>query len=264
MENLKISLIQSHLHWESPEENLKSFGEKIKVLKKKTDLIILPEMFTTGFTMNAPALAETKENSPALNFMREKAAETGAVITGSIIFREEEFYFNRLFWVNPNGSFSFYDKRHLFRMAGEHTHYAPGKDKLIVLLKGWKINPLICYDLRFPVWARNRYDNLKGWEYDLQIYVANWPQPRIRAWEILLQARAIENQCYTAGVNRVGTDGQGIEYSGHSRVSDPKGQIISSLLPGEEGIETLELNGNELKRFREQFPVGLDAGPFQI
>jgi len=220
-EELKVVLIQAPLVWENPEANRDYFSAKIKEINNKAHLIVLPEMFTTGFTMNVEPLAETMDGV-TIYWMKEIAAESGAAITGSIIITEDGNYYNRLLFVTPEGELFQYDKKHLFTLANEQDHYSPGTKKLIVEYKGWKICPLICYDLRFPVWARN-IEN-----YDILIYVANWPEIRTKAWDVLLQARAIENMAYCIGVNRVGEDGKGFDYIGHSAVYDALGEITSA------------------------------------
>jgi predicted amidohydrolase len=255
--NLHLTLIQSNLHWHDPAANLAMFEEKIWKITQKTDLIILPEMFTTGFTMAAAEMAEPM-NLHTFKWLKQMAAQTGAVITGSYIVKEGSNYFNRLVWMEPDGQYSFYDKRHLFRMAEEHQTYSAGQSKIIQNLKGWRIMPLICYDLRFPVWSRN-----VDLAYDLIIYVANWPQARNNAWKTLLQARAIENLSYCVGVNRIGTDGKGIYYSGDSAVIDFKGQHFFQKAD-EECIESIVLDKLELMEFRQKFPANLDADSFEI
>ena len=257
MQDLSITFIQSDLHWENPAANLAMFEEKIWQIKNPTDLIILPEMFTTGFTMNAANVAEHM-NMNAFKWMKQMAAQTKAVVTGSVIIKEKDQYYNRLIWMQPDGNFVVYDKRHLFRMAEENQVYTGGNSKVICELKGWKILPLVCYDLRFPVWSRNKNN-----EYDLLIYVANWPEARRLPWNTLLQARAIENLSYVAGVNRVGEDGKGISYSGDSTVISPKGEILYHSKDKEE-IHTQILNLEALKNFREKFPAYLDADEFEI
>jgi omega-amidase len=264
-QDLKVTLVQSDLHWEDPQKNLDMFDAKIAAISQ-TDLIILPEMFNTAFTMNAENLAETMEGK-TLSWMRKKAEEKQCVITGSIIIKEENKYFNRLVWMRPEGTFETYDKRHLFRMANEHEHFSSGNKKNIVELKGWKILPLICYDLRFPVWSRNKKSpggkEQSAMEYDILIYVANWPEKRINAWRTLLMARAIENQCYTIGVNRTGYDDNDNFYPGASVVIDPKGEKISKI-DDKESVETVLLSAKELEEFRKSFPVGMDADGFEI
>jgi omega-amidase len=261
MENLRLTLIQSSLHWENPVANLAMFEEKIWQIKEPTDLIVLPEMFTTGFTMNATALAEPM-NLTTFKWMKQQAAQTGSVITGSYIVKEKDQYFNRLLWMRPDGSFEVYDKRHLFRMAEEHKMYTGGSKKIIPVLKGWRICPLICYDLRFPVWSRNTA-NGQTLAYDCLIYVANWPQVRSHPWSTLLQARAMENLSYVIGVNRVGTDGKNIPYSGNSAVINPKGEVVFQEAD-KECIQAITLDATELAAFRQKFPAYLDADSFEI
>lgn len=261
MQDLTISLIQSPLHWQEVDANLAQFEEKIWQISGKTDLIMLPEMFNTGFSMAAEKLAEPM-NSKTFRWMKQQAAQTGAVVVGSFIVKEEGEHFNRLLWMEPDGQYATYDKRHLFRMADEHHHYNMGSKRLIKELKGWRICPLVCYDLRFPVWSRNLTDEGEL-AYDLLLYVANWPQARVQAWNILLQARAVENLCYVAGLNRVGEDGNGIAYNGCSAVVNPKGQRLF-FAEEQEAIHTLRLSGEELQRYREKFPAQLDADRFRL
>jgi omega-amidase len=263
MQDLKITLIQSDLHWEDIEANLAMFEEKIWQIGKTTDVIVLPEMFTTGFTMSASRLAELM-NMRTFKWMKQMADQTGALILGSYIVKVHERYYNRLLWMEPGGNFKTYDKRHLFRMANEHKAYAPGESLLIGMWKGWRICPLVCYDLRFPVWSRNKWDaHSKKLSYDLMIFVANWPTARIDAWSTLLKARAIENLSYVVGVNRIGQDGNGIEHNGNSTVISPKGEAIYSN-EGMDAIHTLELSSNSLQAFRDRFPAFLDADEFTI
>lgn len=264
MQDLKITLIQSDLHWEEIEANLAMFEEKIwQIGANTTDVIVLPEMFTTGFTMNAPRLAEHM-NMRTFKWMKQMADQTGALILGSYIVRVHDRYYNRLLWMEPGGVYRTYDKRHLFRMDNEHKTYAAGESLLIGTWKGWRICPLVCYDLRFPVWSRNKWDHAaKKLSYDVMIYVANWPTIRIDAWNTLLRARAIENLSYVVGVNRVGQDGSGVEYNGNSAVISPKGDPIFTN-EGMETTRTLELNANSLHAFRDRFPAYLDADDFVI
>ena len=257
--SLKITLIQSSLSWESKPANLEMFSRKISKLKDKTDLIVLPEMFSTGFTMNASAMAETISGS-GVEWMRKTASEKKCVVTGSLIISENGKFYNRLIWMKPDGNFFQYDKRHLFRLAHEEQTYTPGSQKLIVELNGWKIVPLVCFDLRFPVWSRRT----KEYDYDVLLYVANWPERRVTAWSQLLIARAIENQCYVVGVNRVGNDGSEIYHSGESAVINYKGEEISGIPAHEESMETVELHKNELENFRVQLPFIEDADSFTI
>jgi omega-amidase len=258
MQDLKITLIQSDLHWEDVEANLSMFEEKIWQINGSTDVIVLPEMFTTGFTM-----AEHM-NMRTFKWMKQMADQTGALILGSFICTVHERYYNRLLWMEPGGNFKTYDKRHLFRMENEHKTYSPGESMLIASWKGWKICPLICYDLRFPVWSRNKWDALsKRLSYDVAIYVANWPMIRSEAWNTLLKARAIENMSYVVGVNRLGQDGNGVEYNGGSAIISPKGDTIFTN-EGVETIRTLELNAHSLQAFRDRFPAYFDADDFTL
>ena len=257
MQDLKITLIQSEIHWENCGANLAMFEEKIWSIREKTDVIILPEMFTTGFTMNAESLSEPM-NLTTFKWMKQQASQTGAAITGSYIVKDKGNYFNRLIWMQPDGTFYFYDKRHLFRMANEHETYTSGSEKLIISWKGWNIRPLICYDLRFPVWSRNINN-----EYDLLLYVANWPASRSLPWQSLLQARAIENLSYVVGVNRIGKDGKGIAYAGDSGVLTPKGDWLWQKNNVEE-IFTCTLSKQDLISFRLKFPADQDADAFDI
>jgi predicted amidohydrolase len=253
MDNLSVHLLQTNLHWENPTANLAMLEEKMEEISPPTDLIVLPEMFTTGFTMNASAFAEPM-NLTTCKWLQQQAKKKNAVVTGSCIIKEKEQFFNRLLWVEPNGKIDFYDKKHLFRMAGEHEVYTQGNKRIIKNIKGWNIFPLICYDLRFPVWSRNVH-----LAYDVILYVANWPNPRLNAWDILLQARAIENQAYSIGVNRVGTDAKGNEYNGNSAVYDFKGNTLIKIENGEEKIAHIILEKAPLNDFREKFPIYLDA-----
>lgn len=263
MQDLKISLVQSDLHWEDIEANLAMFEEKIWQIGNTTDVIILPEMFTTGFTMNSSKHAEHM-NMRTFKWMKQMADQTGALIMGSYIVTVHDRYYNRLLWMEPGGHYKTYDKRHLFRMANENKNYASGESLLISTWKGWRICPLVCYDLRFPVWSRNRWDAAaKRPTYDLSIYVANWPTARIDAWDTLLKARAIENLSYVVGVNRIGQDGHGIEHNGHSAIISPKGEPIWQN-EGAEITKTMELSSNSLHAFRDRFPAYLDADDFNI
>ncbi len=263
MQDLKITIIQTDPHWEDIEANLAMFEEKIWQVKGETDVIVLPEMFTTGFTMAASRFAEHM-NMRTFKWMRQMADQTGALILGSYIVTVHERYYNRLLWMEPGGAFKTYDKRHLFRMANEHKTYSPGESLLIGTWKGWRICPLICYDLRFPVWSRNRWDKVnKRLSYDLAIYVANWPVARIGAWDTLLRARAIENLAYVVGVNRLGQDGNGLEHNGNSGVMSPKGEPIF-MNEGDELVHTVTLNANSLEAFRDRFPAYIDGDEFSI
>jgi omega-amidase len=275
---MNLTFIQTHLHWENREKNLAHFNTLIGRVNEPTDLIILPEMFTTGFTMNPEKLAEPS-NGETLTWLKQKAKEKKAVITGSVAVEENKKYYNRLFWVAPDGNSQTYDKRHLFRMAKEDFHYTPGRKKVITHIDYWKICPLICYDLRFPVWSRNKFIRTDknnhdlsnsnagtrgNWEYDVLLYVANWPEVRSYPWKQLLIARAIENQCYVIGVNRIGKDGNGFSHSGDSMVINPRGEVISRTNANEERIETITLDRNYLEEYRKIFPLGLDVDDFEL
>lgn len=243
MKELSITFIQTNLQWENPLKNRTYFSDKIQEIAGETDIIILPEMFTTGFSMNASKLAETMDGA-TLQWMISEAKKNNSALTGSVIISENGLYYNRLFFVYPDGSFETYDKRHTFTLAGEDKIYTAGSKRLIVEYKGWKICPLICYDLRFPVWARNTD------EYDLLLYVANWPAKRINAWDALLKARAIENMTYCLGVNRVGLDANGHEYVGHSAAYDALGEQISTTDFEKELVATIVLQRKHLDTHR--------------
>ena len=259
MDNLTITSIQTHLYWEDSVSNIAHFDAKIKAINESTDIIVLPEMFTTGFTMNPKLFAE-EHGGMGLQWMTKKAIEKNCVIVGSISVKENSKFYNRLYWVKPDGSYEFYDKRHLFKMGNEHQHYTSGNKKLIIEYKGWKICPLICYDLRFPVWSRNRKDNT----YDVLIYVANWPEVRAYPWKHLLIARAIENQSYVVGINRIGEDGNSISHSGDSSVINPRGELISSMQPHQDKAETVSLSYSYIQDYRKAFPVILDGDDFDV
>jgi len=262
MQDLTITLVQSDLMWEQPEKNLLYFDEKFKKLKGMQDVIMLPEMFSTGFTMNVNQFSEDM-NGLTVSWMKEKAAELNSVITGSLIFKNSNKYYNRLVWMNPDGNCQSYDKRHLFRFGGENEHFSPGENKIIIEYKGWRICPLVCYDLRFPVWARNKYNN-DNFEYDLLIYIANWPEARKLHWQTLLKARAIENLSYVAGVNRIGTDGRNTKYSGNSMVVSPRGEIIGEIENNKDETKTVKLSKSDLMQYRGKFNVALDWDDFQL
>jgi predicted amidohydrolase len=266
MSTLTITTIQTNLHWEDKTTNLKMLQEKINSIKEKTEIVVLPEMFTTGFSMKPAQLAEMMDGE-TVQWMRKIATTQKIILTGSVIIEEEGNYFNRLIWMLPNGQCGHYDKRHLFAYAEEDKHYTAGIKRLIASAKGWKINLLVCYDLRFPVWARQRsFNPAKGNsqpEYDLLIYVANWPEKRIQAWKTLLQARAIENQCYVVGVNRTGKDANDIQYSGESMIIDPMGEVLYTK-KDEEDIFTITLDKTHLQIVRDKLPFLRDADNFQI
>jgi len=259
---LKIALVQTDLVWESPEQNKINLSEKIDAISEEVNLIILPEMFSTGFTMNPYNFAETMDGQFIL-WLKSIAKTKNTAITGSLIIKENDNYYNRLVFVFPpdgqrDGEIQTYDKKHTFTFAGEDKVFTAGNKKLIVDYNGWKICPLICYDLRFPVWARN-VEN-----YDLLIYVANWPKPRIKAWNTLLKARAIENMCYCVGVNRVGVDSRGNTYTGNSAVYDSLGKKISTMKPSIETTEIITLTKGDLLKTREKFRFLDDRDNFVI
>jgi predicted amidohydrolase len=271
MSTLSVTTIQTNLHWEDKAANLKMLEEKINSIKDKTEIVVLPEMFSTGFSMKPELLAETMEGE-TVQWMKRVAAEKKIILTGSVIIEDGGNYFNRLIWMLPNGQHGVYDKRHRFAYAGEDEHYTAGTKRLIASVKGWKINLLVCYDLRFPVWARQapsqpppkgEEKNSADAEYDVLIYVANWPEKRINAWKTLLQARAIENQCYVVGVNRVGNDGNDIHYSGESMIVDPMGEVLYTKKEDED-IFTMALDKTHLQNVREKLPFLKDADGFQI
>lgn len=255
MNQLTVTLIQTELVWESPEENRSHFDHLLNT-GLDTDLIVLPEMFSTGFSMDSATLAESMDG-PTVNWMRNKAALLGATLCGSLIIEDGDRYFNRFLWVRADGIIQHYDKRHLFRMSTENNHYSAGNEKLVVELQGFRICPQICYDLRFPVWSRN------DGEVDLLLYVANWPQVRREHWIALLKARAIENLCYVVGVNRIGTDGNGISYSGDSLAWDYNGVSLLEMASATD-IASVTLDKNALAEYRNQFPAYLDADKYTI
>jgi omega-amidase len=277
--SLTISIVQTNLHWEDKAANLVMLEQKINSIPERTEIVVLPEMFSTGFSMKPEVLAETMEGE-TIQWMKRVASQNKIILTGSFICRDAESgledkkgtvqaadsvptrYYNRLVWMLPNGQYAVYDKRHLFAYAEEDQHYTAGTKRFIASVKGWKIHPLICYDLRFPVWARQQ-SKADEPEYDLLMYVANWPERRIHAWKTLLQARAIENQCFVVGVNRTGDDGVGIPYSGESMIVDPMGEVLYTK-KGEEDIFTITLEKEKLQAVREKLPFLRDADPFRI
>jgi omega-amidase len=252
--DLKITLIQFAPAWEQKAANL-DYCSKILAGMVDTDLFVLPEMFTTGFSMNVKNLAEPMDG-PTLQWMKQKAGETGAAIAGSTIIEEDGNFYNRFLWVTPHGQVQHYDKRHLFAIGDEHLNYTAGSQRVTIEWKGWKIRPMICYDLRFPVWSRNHDD------YDLLIYVANWPSPRHHVWKNLLISRALENQCWCVAVNRSGSDGMNLQYLGDSAVIDARGN--ARFLSDRQCVETFKLSYNELHDFRLKFPILHDRDGFEI
>ena len=256
MSTLNVTIAQAQLHWHDPAANRQMFAEMLQPLAEPTDLIVLPEMFTTGFTMDAPGQAEAMDGD-SIEWMRATAARHRASVCGSLIIEEAGQYFNRFICMDPDGQHVSYDKRHLFRLADEHNHYTAGAEVCTFDIKGWRICPMICYDLRFPVWSRNTVD------YDLLLYVANWPNRRHFAWQTLLRARAIENLCYLAGVNRTGVDGNDLPYAGGSAIIDYLGAELADLGEGI-GIATATLELDKLRSFRERFAFHVDADEFSI
>jgi len=261
MQDLKLAIIQSYLHWGDKEKNLEMFGQHLNKAGQ-TDLILFPEMFNTAFMVYPADYAESMKG-PTVNWMKEMAAENNCAIAGSLIIKEDNNYYNRLVFMLADGSFETYDKRHLFSMAGEDERFSAGRQKKIINYKGWKICPLICYDLRFPVWSKSNAED-GNHEYDLLIYLANWPEVRNHSWKSLLVARAIENQAYVAGINRIGEDGNGQNHSGDSVVLDYLGKAITAIPENEEYIEEVILSSNKLSGFRKQFQANRDWDSFIV
>lgn len=262
MSALTFTLIQTALHWEDKAANLHMLEEKINRIMEPTHIVVLPEMFTTGFSMKPELHAEPMEG-PSVAWMKRVAAEKKVILTGSLMIEEDGAYFNRLIWMLPNGQMGWYDKRHLFAMGEEDAHYSAGTKRFITSVNGWRIMPLVCYDLRFPVWARQQFHKAEGFEYDVLLYVANWPDRRAHAWKTLLQARAIENQCYAIGVNRVGNDGHNVYHSGDSMVCNALGEVLYHKAHDED-VVTISLQKNDLQAVREKLPFWKDADPFLL
>ena len=272
MSSITFTLLQTKLHWEDKRANLQMLEEKIKSIEENTQVIVLPEMFSTGFSMKPEQLAETMEGE-TIKWMKDIATRKKIILAGSVIIEDGGHYYNRLIWMLPNGEYGYYNKRHLFAYAEEDKHYTAGTERFIASVNGWKINLQVCYDLRFPVWARQTSPPVplqqvgeggrESLEYDVLMYVANWPEKRSHAWKTLLQARAIENQCYVIGVNRVGEDGNGIYHSGDSMVVDPLGEVLYHK-KDEEDIFTITLNKEELQGIRQRFQFWRDGDEFQI
>lgn len=256
-EILHIAVYQFDLFWEDPQANRDKIDRWLKKTNEVTDIVFLPEMFTTGFTMNVDSMAEPM-NGATIQWMKEKSSEYQLAICGSLIVREKGKYFNRMLFVEPSGEIKFYNKRHLFAIGNEDVHFQKGMERIILTYKGWRICPMICYDLRFPVWARNHDD------YDILVYSANWPQNRKEVWNTLLMARAIENQAYVVGSNRIGVDGKSISYSGNSQLIDAKGLILADTEDYYENIVTGEFSYADLIKFRTNFPVLPDADAFVL
>lgn len=261
MSSLSFTLIQTNIHWENKEANLQMLEKKINSISH-THIVVLPEMFSTGFSMKPQLFAEKMEGN-TVQWMKRIASSKKIIITGSIIIEEEGHYYNRLLWVLPNGEMGHYNKRHLFAYGKEDQHYSSGNDRFIASVNGWKINLMVCYDLRFPVWARQQFHQADGFEYDVLVYVANWPDRRNHAWKTLLQARAIENQCYVMGVNRVGVDGNELRYSGDSMAVDSLGKVLYQK-ENEEDIFTIILNKEPLEEIREKLPFWREADAFLL
>lgn len=257
MSTLKITTFQAYLFWENIDKNLQNLGLRLSSIREKTDMIVLPEMFSTGFTMNAKALAEEMDGK-TMNWMHQQAIKFDSVVTGSLIIKENDFFFNRLIWMRPDGSYEYYDKRHLFTLAKENETYSAGKNKLVVELNGWKICPIICYDLRFPVWLRNKTN-----DYDMLLVIASWPERRSLHWRTLIPARAVENQSYVVAVNRVGHDGNEVYHSGDSMCIDPNGNVVY-YKPNDEDLYTFTINKLEVEKARRAFPFLKDADDFTL
>ncbi|SNR66513.1 amidohydrolase [Lutibacter flavus] len=257
MQHLKIALIQADLIWQNAEQNRINFSKKINAISEPVDLIVLPEMFTTGFSMQPQKIAEYMIGD-TVEWMQKIASKKNTAIAGSVIISENNKYYNRFLFIHPCGKIEYYNKRHLFTLAGEHTVYTQGEVKKIIEYKGWKICPLVCYDLRFPVWARNVE------EYDLLMYVANWPKPRISAWDTLLKARSIENMCYTIGVNRVGKDENNLEYPGHCAIYNCLGEEVVKAIPNKEETIIAILEKNHISETRNKLNFLSDKDTFKI
>jgi len=253
---LTLALVQTATRWHDPAANRRLFDERLDAVPATADVVVLPEMFSTGFTMASREVAEPMDG-PTVEWLRNSARRLGKVICGSLVIAEGGACFNRFVWMPPDGAVITYDKRHRFRMAGEHAHYAAGRERCIVTLREWRILPLVCYDLRFPVWLRNRGD------YDLLLAVANWPAARLLAWDTLLRARAIENLAFAAGVNIVGVDGNGVAYAGGTAVYGPDGAAVLESVAAA-GVYCVALDGATLADFRARFPAWQDADPFTL
>lgn len=263
MSSLTVSTVQADLIWENKEANLQMLEDRLLNLRGMSELVVLPEMFSTGFSMQPEKLAETMDG-PTVQWMKRISARNNFILTGSLIIQSGEAYYNRLIWMMPNGECGYYDKRHLFGFAEEDKHYTAGNKRLIASVKGWRVLLQVCYDLRFPVWARQQINpESTAPEYDLIVYVANWPQRRSHAWKTLLCARAIENQSYVMGVNRVGNDGHQVYHSGDSLIIDPMGEVLYHM-PDKEDVFTLTLEKSQLEETRQKLPFLKDADQFRI
>lgn len=257
MNALRATLIQTPLLWEDKKQNLALLEQWLSAIKQPSDMIMLPEMFSTAFSMNT-ALADTMEGE-TVAWMRKQASILNTPVCGSLMINDNGHFVNRFIWMFPNGELQFYDKRHLFRMGNEHHHFEPGDNRILIDYKGWKLFPVVCYDLRFPVWLRRTPE----FDYDAILIVANWPERREHHWRTLLQARAIENQAYVFAVNRVGLDGHGVNHSGFSGIISPKGEWLLEM-SGNEGPQTFEVSKNDLIDWRTSFPAANDADPFSL
>jgi len=262
MQDLKVAFIQTELSWENKAQNIKRFDEHLSKIKESVDLILLPEMFNTGFSINPESCAE-EMNGEGVGYLKKTSKAYNTNVMGSLLIRTSEGFVNRLITAHPDGKLEIYDKRHLFRLSEEYKIFLGGNQRLVVKIKGWRIRPLVCYDLRFPVWSKNTYTGGK-YEYDVLIYVANWPENRSNVWKTLLLARAMENQVYCIGVNRVGEDGHGMYHTGDSMAIDPRGKILSSATPGEETVKIVNLSWQDLELNRESFTLGMDWDRFSI
>jgi len=256
MQPLTLSLIQTQTHWHDPEANRTMFDRWFCEVPESADVVVLPEMFSTGFTMNSDSVAEPM-SGPTVEWLSAASAALDKVVCGSLVIVEDGFYYNRFLWATPGGELGVYNKRHLFRMAGEHDHYNAGRERLILTVGGWRICPMVCYDLRFPVWFRNRDD------YDVLLCVANWPAARREAWSALLRARAIENLSYSLGVNILGEDGNSVSYQGGTSAYTPEGEVLIQA-DDQAGIFTVELDKEYLDRYRAAFPAGQDADTYHL
>ncbi len=262
MDKLTVTFIQTSLYWEDPVRNIQHFRELFDSIGSQSDLILLPEMFNTGFSIHPQTFAESMDG-PSVTFLRNESEKRNAVIMATLLIREMDYFVNRLICVFPDGKILTYDKRHLFRLSEEARAIRAGKSRITADLNGWKIMPMICYDLRFPVWTKNTYQNGK-YEYDVLVFLANWPENRRKVWKTLLKARAMENQAYVIGVNRIGADGHGTNHSGDSMMVAPEGKVLLKADPGTEMIQTIVLSKPDLDLYRESFTVGLDWDQFTI
>jgi predicted amidohydrolase len=262
MQDLRLTLVQANLFWEERPENLEHFSYLLGGISEQTDLVLLPETFNTGFSINPSTCAEPM-NGPSMQFLKKKADEMNVVIMATLLISESDGCYNRLICMQPDGQYQTYDKRHLFRLSEEYRIFRGGNQKIIIKVKGWNISPIICYDLRFPVWSKNIWHDGQ-YNYDLLVCLANWPASRAHVWKTLLMARAMENQSYVAGVNRIGRDGHGTGHTGNTTAIDPKGNVLFAAPENKEAVHTVTLSAQELSLFRESFTVGMDWDHFSI